>query len=279
MIQGADTLQEQAGEHLSCLREQSPLVHNITNYVVMNFTANVLLALGASPVMAHCQDEVEEMVALADSLVLNIGTLSREWIHSMLTAGKKAQELAVPVVLDPVGAGATVLRTQACTQIMAACKIGLVRGNASEILALSGGRLQTRGVDASHSVQEATKTAGSWARKLRTIVAITGSTDLVTDGYQTIRVDNGHPLMKRITGTGCAASAICAAFMAGAHDPLRAAAYALSLFGLAGEWAGEAAAAPGSFQTALIDALYVITPDELRAGARLEEVYVQEKEQ
>ena len=261
----------QAGDRLARIREQSPLVHSITNYVVMNFTANVLLAMGASPVMAHAGEEVEEMASLAGALVLNIGTLSQDWISSMHKAGKKATERTLPIVLDPVGSGATVYRTQTARALLEQNRITLIRGNASEILSLRRHDLQTKGVDTRHSVEEAAETAGLLARELGAVLAMTGPVDLVTDGRRTLRILNGHPLMGRITGTGCAATVICAAFLALEPDPVAAAASALAFFGLAGERAGENASAPGSFQTALLDALYRITPEELAAEARIEQ--------
>ncbi|MDZ7759305.1 MAG: hydroxyethylthiazole kinase [Desulfovermiculus sp.] len=274
MSQKTFSLADRAGRNLARIREQRPLIHNITNYVVMNFTANALLDLGASPVMAHAEEEVEEMVSLAGALVLNIGTLSQEWIASMLKAGKRATELNTPVVLDPVGSGATRLRTQTARDILDQTQVWCVRGNASEIISLGKVTSRTKGVDSTHSVHEAAETAQDLARELNSAVAITGPTDLVTDGQRTVRVDNGHPLMGWITGTGCVASALCAAFLAVDKDRVGAAASALAFWGLAGERAGETASAPGSFQSALMDALYLITPEELIAGARLTEMYV-----
>ncbi|MBS3779429.1 MAG: hydroxyethylthiazole kinase [Desulfovermiculus sp.] len=273
-----ESLTDRAGRNLARIREQRPLIHNITNFVVMNFTANALLAMGASPVMAHAAEEVEEMVSLARALVLNIGTLSREWIDSMLKAGKRAAELNIPVVLDPVGSGATHLRTQTARDIIDQARVWLVRGNASEIISLGQKGSRTKGVDSTHSVQEAAETAQGLARELETAVAITGPTDLVTDGRRTVRVDNGHPLMGRITGTGCAASALCAAFLAVDNDRIGAAASALSFLGLAGERAGGTALAPGCFQYTLLDALYLLTPEELAAESRVTEMYAGKKE-
>lgn len=264
------TLAEQAGHNLEQVRKTRPLVHNITNYVVMNFTANVLLALGASPVMAHAREEVEEMTALAGSLVLNIGTLSREWVESMLIAGKRAGELETPIVLDPVGAGATTLRTKTARDILDQTRVSLIRGNASEILALGGQKGGTQGVDSTHQVDDALDVAQDQARNLGTTLALTGVVDLVTDGLRSYRVHNGHHLMTRITGTGCAASACCAAFLAVDRDPVRASSSALAFFGLAGEMAGKQASSPGSFQMALVDALYSMTPDDLATGAKIE---------
>ncbi len=263
-------LAEQAGQNLARVRAHKPLIHNITNYVVMNFTANALLAMGASPVMAHAGNEVEEMVSLAGTLVLNIGTLSDGWIRSMFKAGKKASELKTPVILDPVGAGATSLRTRTAREIIDQIRTTVIRGNASEILSLRRENSQTKGVDSIHTVEEAAETAGLLALELETSLAITGPTDLVTDGRRAVRVLNGHPLLGFVTGTGCAATVTCGAFLAVDRDPVRAVATALAFFGLAGEKAAGRASAPGSFQVALLDELYSITPEELASRARFE---------
>ncbi len=186
-----------AAENLARLRAEKPLVHNITNFVVMNYTANVLLAAGASPVMAHADNEVEEMVALAGALVLNIGTLTDTWLAAMLTAGRKASELGRPIVLDPVGAGATRLRTDAARRLLAETRVSVVRGNASEILALAGADIKTKGVDATRSVPEAAAAARDLARSLGTTLAVTGKIDLVTDGERTLLVRGRPPAHAR----------------------------------------------------------------------------------
>jgi hydroxyethylthiazole kinase len=255
---------------LEKVRKERPLVHNITNYVVMNFTANTLLAMGASPVMAHAAEEVEEMVSLARAFVINIGTLSGPWIEAMLKGGRKANALGVPVVLDPVGAGATSLRTRTFAAMTAELNLAVVRGNASEILSLASEEVKTKGVEAIHEVEEAAVTARETARRVKTVVAITGPVDVITDGDRVIRCRNGHRLLGMVTGTGCAATTTIAAFAAVTADPLEAAAAGLAFFGLAGEVAARKAQAPASFQVALVDALYEITPDQLQAGARLE---------
>ena len=262
---------EELRELLEKLRRERPLVHNITNYVVMNFTANALLAMGASPVMAHAIDEVEEMVSLSRALVLNIGTLSGEWVEAMLKAGKKANELGIPVVLDPVGSGATSLRTAAFRRLADEINLSVVRGNASEILSLVREASTTRGVDAVHPVEQASRAAGALARRIGSVVAVTGEVDMITDGEHRILCRNGHPLLARVTGTGCAATTAIAAFAGITRDPIRATAAGLAFFGLAGEIAASRAIAPGSFMISLIDALYEIRPEELAAGARLEE--------
>ncbi len=264
-------LARRAAEDLKRLRERKPLVHNITNFVVMNYTANALLACGASPVMAHAAEEVEEMVSLAGALVLNIGTLSPSWIEAMLKAGRRANALNVPVVLDPVGAGATRLRTGSARRLIEELAVKVIRGNASEILSLAGEKpgAGTKGVDSVHTVDQATEAAGALAGELRTTLAITGAVDLVTDGERTCRVWNGHPMMGRITGTGCTATVMVASFLAVDPDPVEAAAAALAYFGLAGEKAAAGSVGPGSFQGALLDALYGITEEELEAGAKI----------
>lgn len=258
-----------AAASLVKIREARPLVHNITNFVVMNVTANILLSIGASPVMAHAENEVEEMVTFAKALVLNIGTLSDDWVAAMIKAGKKATELGVPIILDPVGAGATVLRTKAARQILAETRVTLVRGNASEILALAGSSAKTKGVDAIDTVEAATEQAIRLAGNLKVPVAITGPVDCVTDGERVIRVANGHPLMSAVTGTGCGATAVIAAFAAVDPDPVSAAATALAYYGLAGETAAAGAVGPGTFMVRFLDALYGMTPDELERGCRI----------
>jgi hydroxyethylthiazole kinase len=262
-------LSVKAAQNLEAVRNQKPLIHNITNYVVMNTTANALLSMGASPVMAHAVNEVEEMVGLAGALVINIGTLSDPWVTAMLAAGKRASQREIPVILDPVGAGATELRTSTAKKIVAEVVVKVIRGNASEILALRNADSQTKGVDAIHTVEDAAATAKLLAEELGITLAITGAIDLVTDGQRVIRIENGHPLMGCVTGTGCTATAITGAFMAVDSDPVNAAATALAYFGLAGELAAEQAQAPGSYMVALLDALYNITPDQLQSQAKI----------
>ena len=263
-------LNEKAAKNLTAVREQKPLIHNITNYVVMNYTANALLAMGASPVMAHAQNEVEDMVSFAGALVLNIGTLTDDWIFSMIKAGKKASERQTPIILDPVGSGATPLRTDAAKKIIDQTRVSVIRGNASEILSLRHAESKTKGVDSIHSVEEAAKTATVLSQELDTTLAITGPVDLITDGSRAIRVANGHPLMGYVTGTGCTATVTIGAFLAVDDDPVSATATALAFFGLAGEVAGENASAPGSFMVQMIDALYTITPQDLKEGCKIE---------
>ncbi len=265
-------LSDKAAENLALVREKKPLIHNITNFVVMNYTANALLSMGASPVMAHAQNEVEDMVSFAGALVLNIGTLTDAWIQSMIKAGTKASAQGTPIILDPVGSGATTLRTNSAKQIIAQTQVSVIRGNASEILSLRHDESKTKGVDSIHSVSEAADTARILAEELQTTLAITGPVDLVTDGQRMVQVSNGHPLMGYVTGTGCTATTTIGAFLAIDGDPLSATATALAFFGLAGEVAGQAATAPGSFMIQLLDALYSMTPSQLKEGCKIEEI-------
>jgi len=263
---------QKAAENLRRVREKRPLVHNITNYVVMNFTANALLACGASPVMAHAAEEVEEMVSLAGALVLNIGTLSPSWVEAMRKAAKRANALHVPVILDPVGAGATRLRTDSAARLIEEVSIHVIRGNASEILSLAGEKsgTRTKGVDSVHTVDQATEAVIELAKELETTLAVTGAVDLITDGRRVCRVMNGHEMMSHVTGTGCAATVMIGAFLAICPDHLEAATTGLSYFGLAGEKAAAKASGPGSFQIALLDALYGMKEEELRSGAKIQ---------
>jgi hydroxyethylthiazole kinase len=260
---------ESAAAGLRKLRLLCPLVHNVTNYVVMDVSANALLAIGASPVMAHAVEEVEEMVGLAGALVINIGTLSPAWVDAMLAAGRAAKARGIPVVLDPVGAGATHYRTETALRILEQVQPTIVRGNASEVLALARAGGGTRGVDSSRCVDEARAAALALARHSRAVVAVTGPEDLVSDGSREVRVANGHALMSRVTGTGCVASALTGGLAAVEPDALVAAAAALVVFGVVGELAAVGDPRPGSFRTRMIDALDAVTPEIVLARARV----------
>jgi hydroxyethylthiazole kinase len=261
---------DQAARNLALVREQRPLVHNITNYVVMQYTANALLALGASPVMAHAVEEMEEMASIAGALVLNIGTLSGPWVEGMRVAGRTASRRGIPIILDPVGAGATTLRTQAAVRLLDECRVTVLRGNASEVLAVVQGAGGTRGVDAAHTVEDAMEAAREWARARGLVAAITGAVDYVTDGATVRRIRNGHSLMGRITGSGCTATTMIGAFCAVNPDPVEATVGALAFYGLAGEYAARAASLPGTFGVALIDMLAAVTPEQVAREARIE---------
>jgi hydroxyethylthiazole kinase len=255
------------------MREQKPLVHQITNYVVMNETANATLALGALPVMAHAGEEVEEMARIASSLVLNIGTLSEHWVEAMLLAGGTATARQIPVVLDPVGAGATAYRTSTARRILDLVDVTVLRGNAGEIATLVGAHAEVRGVESIGAGIEAAELARTAARSLGVIASVTGAVDHVSDGERVLAVSNGHALLATVTGTGCMSSAITGCFLAAKPgEPLEAAAEALAAFGVAAEDAARGAEGPGTFHARLYDGLYALDPDTLDERVRIEEL-------
>jgi hydroxyethylthiazole kinase len=260
------------GATLRTLRERKPLVHQITNYVVMNETANATLALGALPVMAHAREEVEEMVMLASALVINIGTLSPHWVDAMLAAGRTANEREVPVVLDPVGAGATRYRTETARRILSEVHVAVLRGNQGEVATLLGVAAEVRGVESMGDVGEPTGLARAAAQSLGLIASVTGPVDHVSDGERVLAVANGHELLGTVTGTGCMSSAITGCFLAAKReDSLAAAAEALAAFGVAGEDAAREARGPGSFHVGLYDALAGLNPETLDGRAKISE--------
>jgi hydroxyethylthiazole kinase len=252
------------------IRKEAPLVHNITNYVVMNTTANALLAIGASPVMAHAAEEVEDMVRLAKALVINIGTLSAPWIAAMLKAASAARQRGIPIVLDPVGAGATRYRTETACQILKETPPAIVRGNASEIRALFYTESETKGVDSRHAADAAAEAAQGLSKKYACVVSVSGAVDLIFCGDSLVRVANGHPMMPRVTGLGCTASALTGAFAAVNPSPYEAAAHAMAVMGMAGEMAAEQSRGPASFQTHFLDALYRLSGEDIRSRLRIE---------
>lgn len=243
-------------ECCASIAQNRPLVHHITNYVVMNVTANVTLALGASPVMAHDVGEVEEMASFASALVLNIGTLSPRWIDAMLLAGRKAKSRGIPVVFDPVGAGATALRTETCRKVMAEVRPDVVRGNRAEVTILAGASAQISGVDSLETGADPVDLYRAFAKESGAVVCVSGPTDWVTDGSRTLRVDNGHPLFGRVTGMGCSATATIGVLATAGLPLLEATALAMGVFGACGEIAAVGSSGPGSFVPALLDALY-----------------------
>jgi hydroxyethylthiazole kinase len=259
----------QPGDSLRRLRESRPLVHQITNYVVMNETANATLALGALPVMAHAQEEVGEMAAIAGALVLNIGTLSPHWVEAMIHAGQVANQRGTPVVLDPVGAGATTYRTETAKRVLDEVRVTVLRGNAGEVATLVGVDAEVRGVESIDAGGDPAALARQAARSFDLVASVTGPVDHVSDGDRVITVENGHELLASITGTGCMSTAITGCFLAVNTDrPLEAAAEALVAFGVAGEDAAVGAKGPGSFHVNLYDALAGLDPAALDGRAR-----------
>ncbi len=253
------------------IRKKAPLVHNITNYVVMNTTANALLAIGASPVMAHAIEEVEEMVGIANALVVNIGTLSQPWIDSMLKAVRAAKKKGIPIVLDPVGVGATKFRTETAHRLLLEAAPTIIRGNASEVRALFLSEGSTKGVDSTHASDAALEPARMLSIKYGCTVSISGAVDIIVHGDNLLRIYNGHPMMPKVTGLGCTASALTGAFAAVNTNPLLAAAHAMAVMGIAGEIAADQSKGPGSIQMHFIDALYQLDESEIRIRLKNDE--------
>ncbi|WP_353721674.1 hydroxyethylthiazole kinase [Dyadobacter sp. 676] len=255
--------------NLQNLRSMAPLVHNITNFVVMNFTANALLAVGASPVMAHAAEEVEDMVAIAGSLVVNIGTLSPPWVQGMKLAMKKAAELGKPIILDPVGAGATPYRNKVLRGLLETAPPTIIRGNGSEILALAGAGIQTKGVDSTAESTDSIGAAHAMSARFGSVVSVSGAVDVIVHGNRTGWISNGVPLMTKVTGMGCSASAIAGAFASVCGDPFEAAVSAAATMGVCGELAYRDAKSPGSFQIAFLDKLAEVSPAHLAELSRV----------
>lgn len=266
---------------LEAVKQKHPLIHCITNYVTVNDCANLVLACGASPIMADDKEEVEEITALCNGLTLNIGTLNSRTVASMLLAGKQANKLHHPVVLDPVGAGASRLRTETAQKLLQEVACTVIRGNLSEIKALAFGSGNTKGVDADisdtiteNSLDETVAFAKAFARKTGAITAITGAIDVVANEKTAYCIRNGHPTMAFVTGTGCQLSAMSAAFVSAnpEHSP-EAVAAAVSAMGLAGEIAQQRmteADGNASYRNYIIDAIFRLTPEDLEKGARYE---------
>ena len=260
----------QVWESFEAVRRKSPLVHNITNFVAMNNTANALLAAGASPVMAHAPEEVEEMVTLANALVINIGTLNAEWISAMQKAMVQAKVTQTPIVIDPVGAGATSFRTQTVKALLALATPAVIRGNASEIRSLVDTKVQTKGVESTDTTDAAVGSGLTLSKQYRCTVVISGETDYVINQNHILKVKNGSPMMTRITGMGCAATALIGAFVAVQENYFDAAVHAMGIMGVAGEVAALDARGPGSLEVAFLDRLYSLDKAILKKYLRVE---------
>jgi hydroxyethylthiazole kinase len=263
---------ETAAELLTRIRDRHPLIHHITNWVVMNDTANATLALGALPVMAHALQEVEEMVGAAGALVLNPGTLYPDLVEAMVLAGKRANTRGVPIVYDPVGVGATSYRNETGARLLKELRIQVIRGNSGEIGALAGAGGVVKGVESVEGVADPLAVARDLASRRAATVAITGKRDILSDGTRSLGVDNGHEMMKTVTGTGCMATTVIAVFCAVEPDRLVASACALACYGLAAERAARGTRGPGSFRASLLDELYRLTPTEVAGGVRIVEL-------
>lgn len=266
---------------LENVRKNCPIIHNITNYVTVNDCANIVIACGASPIMADDKDEVADITTICGGLNINIGTLNSRTITSMLTAGKRANELNHPVVLDPVGAGASKLRTETAMQLLDEVKFTVIRGNISEIKTLASGSGTTKGVDADaadkvmeENLDNVTAFAKAFAEKTGAVIAITGAVDIVADSNKAYCIRNGHPMMSSITGTGCQLSAMTAAFVTANPDhPLEADAAAVCAMGYAGEVAHSRLTemdGNSTYRNYIIDAICNMTPEMLEKGAKYE---------
>lgn len=254
---------------LERVREKKPLVHHLTNWVTIYDCANVTRMIGALPVMAHAPEEVAQMAGIASALVLNIGTLTKEFVDSMLIAGEAANRKGIPILLDAVGAGATDLRTSESKRLLRELRISIIKGNAGEISTLAGVEAEVKGVESVKS-GDPVKVAESLAKSTGSTVVITGKVDVVSDGKKTYKVHNGHEMMGKIVGTGCMAASVIASFAAVERDYAKAAAAALACFGIAGEIAAKTAKGPGTFKEAFFDALYNMDEKTVKAMAKIE---------
>ncbi len=249
---------------LNKIRQINPVIHNITNLVVMPITANLLLALGASPIMAHSKEEIAEIIQLSQALVINIGTLDENWLDAMALAQKKALEANIPIVFDPVGAGASHYRTKAALKILQN-GVSLIRGNASEIMALLDSTIKTKGVDSTQASQNALAAATFIANTYHCVVVVSGKTDLIVDSHGSQMLDYGTPLFTKVVGMGCSLTALIASFLTVNPDPFLAAVHTMGLFGLLGELTAQESAGPGSFYARLLDNLYTIKQADLES--------------
>jgi hydroxyethylthiazole kinase len=265
---------ENIAASLERVRKANPLVHNITNIVVANFTANGLLALGASPFMADAKEEVADVASIAGALVLNIGTLNPKTVEAMMIAGKAANEKGIPVIFDPVGAGATPFRTAAARKIVNELKISVIRGNAAEVANVIGENWAIKGVDAGEGNGDMIELAKKAARQLGTTIAVTGKEDVASDGETTYLIRNGHPILTKVTGTGCLLTSIIGAFAALENNLVEASAAALASYGVAAEIAAEKTSnqGPGSFQIEFLNQLAKLSTDDIKKFASVERV-------
>lgn len=254
------------------IKNKSPLVHNITNFVTMEQTANTLLALGASPVMSHAIEEVEDMVEISHSLVLNIGTLSPPWIQAMMLAAQAAKRKGIPIVFDPVGCGATAYRTSSAKSLVNMGLLTAIKGNASEIAALSGDQALTKGVDSVLNPVDCIYLAKALAKKFDCIVVVTGPTDVITNGRSSVLIHNGHFLMGKVTGMGCIAAAIMGSFLAVNRDPFTACVNTMCIMGIAGEMAAQFCHGVGTFKISFLDSIYNLSLPNIQKSLRLEVV-------
>lgn len=262
-----------SGPHLwddiARIHQRAPLVVNVTNNVVTNITANALLALGASPAMSHAPADAAELAGVASALVVNMGTPAPAQAESMLAAGRAANRAGVPVVFDPVACGATALRRDLAARLLGEVRFAAIRGNASEILHLAGTAARSKGVDSAHGSEQALDGAAELALRLDCAVCVSGAVDVLTDGSILHLLTGGHPLMTRVTGMGCTATAIIGAFLAVNPGPLPAVLHAMAVMAACGAHAAAQADGPGSMQVRFLDALYTMSPEHPAPGLAL----------
>lgn len=255
---------------LGQIRLKQPLIHHLTNWVTIGACADVVKALGASPVMAHAKEEAGEMAGLASALVLNIGTLTVDFVESMKLAAASANRKGIPVILDVCGAGATKLRDEKCFEILSAARISIIKGNYSEVARIGGQAIKTKGVDSGVVGQNMIELAADIAKKRKCVVVATGKCDIVSDGKKCGIVKNGHEMMSRVVGTGCMAASVIGAFAAVERDLVAAAVSALVCFGIAGECAAKHAKEPASFKNALLDELFNLNRRTIESRQKFE---------
>ncbi len=258
---------------LQKVRQKNPLVHNITNAVVTNFTANGLLALGASPFMADGIEEVADVAMIADAVLFNMGTLNESIVNSILTAGKVANKCNVPIVFDPVGAGATSYRTAIAQQIPKEIKLTVLRGNVAEVAHVIGESWSIKGVDAGAGEGNVIQLAQKAAHSLGCIVVVTGQDDVITDGRTTYVASNGHPILTKVTGSGCLLGSVIAAFLSVAEQQqIESVTEAVAFYGIAAEIAAGKSQGPGSFQIEFLNQLALVTPEVVQQRSNIQKL-------
>jgi hydroxyethylthiazole kinase len=256
---------------LSTVRQRKPVVHAISNWVTANDVASALHSVGARPIMAFAPEEVKEIASGADALVLNLGTPSPLGIESMLRAGRQVMTLGRPVIFDPVGVGASPFRMSAAKNILTELRLTVIKGNRAEIGFLAGRGGKLAGIDAVTGPEDLSTAAAQLSNTSGAAVVISGPQDLIAYAERKVILENGHPMMARVTGLGCILTGLIGAFAAVENDPLAAAAGATAFFGLAGEQAGLLSRGPGTFKTTLLDILFTLTPEEMQQSIRLRE--------
>ncbi|MDY0394908.1 hydroxyethylthiazole kinase [Virgibacillus halophilus] len=263
-------------DYIAKIRENSPFIFNITNEVATNFAANGLIAIGASPAMSHTPREAEEMARHADAVVLNLGTLTEDRAEAMLKAGKTANDAGVPVILDPIAAGATTFRTEVIAEILSTVKLAVIKANAGEIAVLGNVLKETKGPDSPIEKNDP-NVAAAVAEKYKTIVIATGKTDVISDGSRRTLCDNGHPMLQNITASGCLLTSIVGAFASVTQDMYEAAVWATASYGIAAELAMKTAEGPGTFIPALLDQLYALDQEKVKGYQRIQEMEEERK--